>query len=52
MDKGQWSSTAMGNYLHDHREAKQDEQLKRIESREIHQTVMVSVFGDGRRYRP
>src|SRR6266446_1210904 len=37
MDKGQWSSmaamAAMGNYLHDDDEGKQDAQMKRIKRR-------------------
>jgi hypothetical protein len=34
MKKSQWSSTkAMANYLHDHEEAKQDAQMKRIKRR-------------------
>jgi len=34
MDTGQWSSmAAMGNYLHDDDEGKQDGQMKRIKRR-------------------
>jgi hypothetical protein len=34
MEKGQWSSTAaMGNYLHDDDEGKQEAQIKRVERR-------------------
>ena len=34
MTKGQWSSTAaMGNYLHDDDEGKQDAQMKRMKRR-------------------